>query len=757
MNNPLVKKYGDGKRWVNWKLVEKEGKETKIPYFSKNKKASSTDPSTWKTSEQAAHDLDNGSNEFSGVGIVLHDSKLLCIDIDHVVLDGKIWHTQSEKILHLLKASETFTEISQSGTGLHLFFELAFEFTPITNKKAPFEIYTNGRYIAVTGNSYHKIVKPLRVVRSEEELLQILNTIGYPWTSTNGTLNLPDNILKVDFSDEDLLKKIFSSKNGPSVKKLYDGNIADNDDDRSKADMALLAHLAFWTSKNKDQMERIWISSPLGQREKTLKRKDYRVRSISNAINNCKEVYKGPQNKEAKVDKEKEDKKKFKTTIVTDEYLYEMVCDKKKKLTSFVQVDRKGNIKTGITEVVIGDEKFLPLPANHDFITKNVVLFPSCASEFNSEKELLEKIQTFIHKYVDISEAYEQISAYYVLFTWLYDHFYEVPYLRVIGDYGSGKTRCIYTNGSISYKPIFTSGATTTSPLFRIIDEMGGTLILDEADFNKSEASTDIIKILNTGYQKGVGVMRSEGKGTFEVKVYNVYGPKIIATRETFTDKALESRCLVEEMGKSTIRKGIPLTTHKNFPDEALELRNQLLTWRLKNYFKDFDIKEEVIEGIHPRLNQIILPLFSIIKDEDVKQKLIDFIKKYNENLTDDRSLSREADIVFHILKLQHEKFNPTELTMKEIADSLNLAQGSDEESITPRKVGWYLRAKLQLKPQKGRRGFTLNLKRSEDRLLFWKERFGITDADIRGEDEDVENVVNNEERSEPTQSSVFS
>lgn len=69
----------------------------------------------------------------------------------------------------------------------------------------------------------------------------------------------------------------------------------------------------------------------------------------------------------------------------------------------------------------------------------------------------------------------------------------------MIGDAGSGKTRFLLTGGSICYKSIFASGASTTSPLFSILDIFNGTLLIDEGDFPKSDEKADIVKILNNG------------------------------------------------------------------------------------------------------------------------------------------------------------------------------------------------------------------------------------------------------------------
>lgn len=440
------------------------------------------------------------------------------------------------------------------------------------------------------------------------------------------------------------------------------------------------------------------------------------------------------QKKEAKIGMDA--KPEYKTTYDYNSSLYEMVYDKESDKTYYIRCDSNGNLETGIEKITHGEREYIPLPPNHMLVSKGVVLFPSGLSPYFSEKELLSEIRAFIHKYVDISEEFEVIASYYALLTWKYDKFYELPYLRFRGDYGTGKTRGIKTIGSISYKPIFTGGATTPSPVFRIIDEIGGTLVLDEADFSRSDMTSEIVKILNSGYQKGSPVLRSEGKGVFEVKAYEVFCPKIIATRESFADNALESRFLVEEMGKNTLRADIPRETRDEFDKEALQLRNKLLQWRFDNYFVDVEKKNTVIKGIHPRLNQIVLPLLSIIKDKDVEENLINFIIRYNEDLVADRGLSRESDIIFAIFKLEYDNFNKSVFTVKQITDEVNKFIDEDDKDgkLHPRKAGWYLRRKLQLKSEKTRIGYVLNTEQNRDKLSFWKERFGITDAEIRGE-----------------------
>jgi putative DNA primase/helicase len=70
----------------------------------------------------------------------------------------------------------------------------------------------------------------------------------------------------------------------PKVKALWDGDISEYEGDESAADMALCMHLAWWLKNDKEAIRAAWLSSPLGQRDKTQERRDYQDRTIDRAI-----------------------------------------------------------------------------------------------------------------------------------------------------------------------------------------------------------------------------------------------------------------------------------------------------------------------------------------------------------------------------------------------------------------------------------------------------------------------------------------
>src|SRR5258708_1076722 len=198
---------------------------------------------------------------------------------------------------------------------------------------------------------------------------------------------------------------------------------------------------------------------------------------------------------------------------------------------------------------LINGHDVVPYSPHNNLIRPRVGLFPSEPAEYGSVSDLVAEVRAFIHRYVDVSPVFETVATYYVLLSWVYDAFNELPYLRVRGDFGSGKTRFLLTVGSLCYKPIFASGASTVSPLFRILDAFRGTMIIDEGDFRFSDERAEIIKILNNGNAKGFPVLRSEpslNAKEYNPRAYAVFGPKLVATRGFFEDRALESRCLTE-------------------------------------------------------------------------------------------------------------------------------------------------------------------------------------------------------------------
>jgi hypothetical protein len=377
-------------------------------------------------------------------------------------------------------------------------------------------------------------------------------------------------------------------------------------------------------------------------------------------------------------------------------------------------------------------ERFVPYSPTNNLVKHNVVLFPSEPSEYGDEMSLVAGIRDFMRKYVDVSEDFELISTYYVLFSWIYDAFHEVPYVRVRGGYGSGKTRFLMTVGSLCRFPIFASAASTVSPIFRLVDSFRGTLILDEGDFRYSDEKAEIVKLLNHGNGKGFPLLRTEvtSKKEFDPRAYHVFGPKVIATRGYFQDRALESRCITEDLRGGQLRSDIPLNLDDRFHEEARALRNQLLLYRLRHFN---DARAGVLSPareLEPRLEQIFGPLVSVIADASARTRIVALIKKYNDELLDERSEATEAQILTVIRDLVKAGGR---LAIQDITREFIARYGEEyERRVTPRWVGSLVRRRLGLRPSRSTGIFTLGPEEVA-RLSALYVRFGVeakTEAD---------------------------
>lgn len=231
---------------------------------------------------------------------------------------------------------------------------------------------------------------------------------------------------------------------------------------------------------------------------------------------------------------------------------------------------------------------------------------------------------------------------------------------------------------------------------------------MDEGDFRFSDERAEIVKILNNGNARGFPVLRSEStpQKEYDPRAFHVFGPKIVATRGLFSDRALESRCITEEMERRAPRPDIPLNLPDSFAEEALVLRNQLLMFRFRNVTAPRTVDASALRGIEPRIAQIFAPLLATIEGEATKERVIALARRYSERLAAERSLSLEAELL-SVIRTLYDAGQP--LNIKAIADKFAEEHGAEyRKPITPRWIGSLLRGRLSLVPVKSHGNFVI-------------------------------------------------
>jgi len=217
-----------------------------------------------------------------------------------------------------------------------------------------------------------------------------------------------------------------------------------------------------------------------------------------------------------------------------------------------------------------------------------------------------------------------------------------------------GKSRSLDVIGRLSYKPMMLSGAVTPAPIYRLIRRFRGTLILEEADFRESSEKSEVITILNCGFERNRPIIRCSLDNPDNLEILPCFGPKVFATRFRFNDVALEARCLTFTM-EETDREDIPPLLGDDFIRRAEVLRNKLLLWRLHHLNL---INPGAVEGIdlgrlEPRLKQLGLPFSIPFKDyPDVMERFKEFMQEYGQEIKRERADSTQGKVVVTLFKL---------------------------------------------------------------------------------------------------------
>lgn len=243
--------------WVCWRAVEEVNRSTgevqrrKLPYQVNGKGADASNPKTWNTFEAVC-----AAKGFEGVGFEI-TPPYFGVDLDHVIDEAGKLDPDAAKVVDLMNS---YTEISMSGTGLHIICKGTLPDHKCKVKLAggrAFELYHEKRYFIVTGKPYGGI-KPIRDASVEgAELVKM-------YFSKASTGEKKQEVPSAErMTDDELLSRIRKSRQGFLFEPLWDGDTSAHNGDDSAADLALCNILAFWTKGDAEWMDDLFRQSGL--------------------------------------------------------------------------------------------------------------------------------------------------------------------------------------------------------------------------------------------------------------------------------------------------------------------------------------------------------------------------------------------------------------------------------------------------------------------------------------------------------------
>ena len=302
------------------------------------------------------------------------------------------------------------------------------------------------------------------------------------------------------------------------------------------------------------------------------------------------------------------------------------------------------------------------MPKIDDNIRLGIVMMPSELGPVKTTTELLAIHEDYHRRTFLLDNPLNyKIASFYSLFTWVFDCFNELPYLRARGDKDTGKSAIMLRLGYICYRLAKSTGVSTTASLKYATHTYHSTVFLDEMDV--SDQFDERIVMLNIGAMKDQAyiwqmtpVKTADGLTVFEPLVSNVFGPKLITMYDKFSDPATESRCITFSVFEKEIaelrRKKIPRRMTEAIAAEALSIRNMDITWRLMTWQPNLEIPESLEdEHVSTRINQVTLPIKYLVKDDQAALDEVTVVVRaiYEEQVMD-RAASFEARILEAII-----------------------------------------------------------------------------------------------------------
>ncbi len=235
-------------RWCLYKIIKRDGKNTKVPLQINGEFAKSTDKSTWNSYDNCISSLRSGIGD--GLGFMLGDG-YIGIDIDKVNedIDEYLIDNSADSMTgDFLREINTYAEISPSKTGLHF---IGIGKVPGERKRYKnLEIYDKDRFFTVTGD----IIKDKdrsRIINIDKNLKPLYEKYMPKSKAVNKEKRKMPSITFYG-TDTDILEKLFDkgyfSYTGEDLRRIYYGNYESYFNSQSEADFFMLQRLLYYTS-----------------------------------------------------------------------------------------------------------------------------------------------------------------------------------------------------------------------------------------------------------------------------------------------------------------------------------------------------------------------------------------------------------------------------------------------------------------------------------------------------------------------------
>jgi putative DNA primase/helicase len=595
--------------WVRWKIETRKGKPTKVPYApGSNRRASSTDPSTWGTRAEA----ERGKASFDGVGIILAAldgaRHLGGIDLDACISDEGDVAAWARDIVELV---DSYTEVSPSGHGLKIYFTHDPRLTLIEAKakkwrgavrlgpangggKSPgIEFYLRDRYFAVTDQTFEHF-DTIRLVD-----LDTLREVQRRMAAATPKPKPQDQARRRDCDDQQVLLDAIAHIPNPDLHWDQWNTIGmaifaatEGSAQGFAAFLGFSSKASMYDRAACDERWEAWHTSPpdrlsagtIFHEAKAAGWHDPRKRRVNGHDTSEPTGESEPIGWAAF---EFETKRLAKLDMLAYQRERKDIAGKLKVSLSFldkqVEAVRNPPKERGLPEIE-------PWPDAVDGAT------------------LLDEIKAAILRHVRVPTRAEEAMALWILFAHCFDAAAVSPRLAITSPMPEcGKTTTLELINSLVPRAVLASNL-STSVVYRMIEKMQPTLIIDEADTFLPE-NEELRGVLNSGHKRGAASVWRNVGDNHEPTPFSTWCPMAIALIGKLPP-TLASRSIHVELQR--LRRGEIVEPFRLEKAPYADLARKAARWALDNLNALRGVEPAMPEGFMNRRADNWRPLFAV-------------------------------------------------------------------------------------------------------------------------------------------------
>lgn len=264
--------------------------------------------------------------------------------------------------------------------------------------------------------------------------------------------------------------------------------------------------------------------------------------------------------------------------------------------------------------------------------------------------DLVSDIVSILGDRLDLGQGWRKLMSAFAISTWIPEVLDIAPYLALVGPSGTGKTTAMRVLNSLCYRGLLTADI-SSSAMYDISHRFHPTVSLDET--LTVGRPRELIHLLKATSTPGFVFLRKD-------KARLGFGPKVFSWLELPDDQALNSRCIIIPMRKTSLTD-LKSPNDPNVLERAKKMRRRLLQFRFE-HFRDVS---EPKPALNVRLSGRPLDLYraltcSIEEDEPFCKFFADKIAAQDEFQARPLSPAQESTIlvlyqVIHKVRPEHQ------------------------------------------------------------------------------------------------------